>query len=254
MTNVDDLAIGRLFRELRIRLGWPQDLAAAKARVSRASYTEIERGLLERVGLGKLRSVAAVFDVRLILEPRWRGAALDRFLGSRHASMSEAVTRLLAEAGWEVRPEVSFNHYGERGVVDLVAWHAASRTVLLIEVKTELADINDLLATNDRRRRLADRIIEPFGWQPLRVARWLVVAESRTNRRRLAAHRAVLRAAFPSDGRSITGWLAKPSSALAALWFLPDSNGSSERRRRAPTLRVGRSSAGVARAEHPAQR
>jgi hypothetical protein len=201
--------------------------------------------MLEGVGMGKLRRVAAAFEVRLVVEPRWRGAALDRMLGSRHASMSEVVTRLLIAAGWEVRPEVSFNHYGERGVVDLVAWHVATRTVLLVELKTELADINDLLATTDRRRRLAATIVDPFRWKPVRVGQWVVVADSRTNRRRLAQHAAVLRTAFPADGRSVGGWLRKPDSDVSALWFLTDSDGSSNRRCHAPRLRVGRARSSV---------
>lgn len=235
---MDDLAIGRVFRALRIRLGWTQDEAAAKAGVSRTSYSEIERGWIDRVPIGKLRKVAAIYQVRLVLEPRWRGAELDRTFSSRHAGMAEAITQLLLAAGWEVRPEVSFNHFGERGVVDLVAWHAAAKTVLLIELKTELADVNDLLAVTDRRRRLAARIVEPFGWRPGRVAQWAVIAESRTNRRRLAEHRNVLRAAFPSDGRSLRAWLTKPGAPLSALWFLPDSAGSVTRQHRAPRLRV----------------
>jgi hypothetical protein len=152
--------------------------------------------------------------------------------------MTEAITRLLISARWEVRPEVSFNHFGERGVVDIVAWHGPTRTLLLVELKTELADINDLLAVTDRRRRLAPKIVEPFGWMPDCVGQWIVVAESRTNRRRLAEHRTVLRSAFPADGRSNDGWLADPRQPVSALWFLPDSSRASVRQRRAPRLRV----------------
>jgi transcriptional regulator with XRE-family HTH domain len=235
---MDDLAVGRVFRELRLRLRWTQRMVAAKSGISSSAYSEIERGLIEQVPIGKLRKVGAVLEVRLVLEPRWRGAALDRMLASRHASMTEVVSRLIVDAGWEVRPEVSFNHFGERGVVDLVAWHAASRTVLLVELKTELVDINDLLAVTDRRHRLAAIIVEPFGWKPLSVSQWVVVAESRSNRRRLAEHRTALRAAFPSDGRAVAGWLSSPHGPTAALWFLPDSGGSSARQRRAPRLRV----------------
>lgn len=235
---MDDLAIGRVFRALRIRLGWPQRVAAAKAGISTTSYSEIERGWIDRVPIGKLRKIGAIYEVRVVLEPRWRGAALDRAFASRHAAMAEAITKLLVGAGWEVRPEVSFNHFGERGVVDLVAWHAGTRTVLLVELKTELADINNLLGVTDRRRRLAATIADPFGWSPSQVAQWVVVAESRTNRRRLGEHRTVLRAAFPSDGRAISGWLANPRDALAALWFLPDSGGSAVRQPRAPRLRI----------------
>ena len=117
--------------------------------------------------LQKLRRVAAVLEVRLLLEPRWRGAAIDRVRGHRHSSMADAITRLLTDARWFVRPEVSFNHFGERGIVDLIAWHPPTRTLLPIEFKTELADVNRLLGTTDVRRRLAATIAEPIGWAPL---------------------------------------------------------------------------------------
>jgi transcriptional regulator with XRE-family HTH domain len=235
---MDDLAVGRVFRQLRLRLGWTQRVAAAKAGISAASYSDLERGQIDRMALRRLRAVAAVLDVRLVLEPRWRGAALDRLLSSRHASMTEELTRLLLDAGWEVRPEVSFNHFGERGVVDIVAWRASSRALLLVELKTELVNPNDLLTVTDRRRRLADHIAAPFGWRALVVAQWVVVAESRTNRRRLAEHRRSLRAAFPSDGRAVAGWLRRPVQTVSALWFLPDSSSAGLRRARAPRLRV----------------
>jgi transcriptional regulator with XRE-family HTH domain len=235
---MDDHANGRLFREPRIRLGWPQRDVALKAGISRASYSEMEHGRLGRVPLDKLRKVASVLEVRLRLEPSWRGAAIDIVTSSRHAAMAERVARLLTDAGWLVQPEVSFNHFGERGVVDIVAWHAATQTLLLVEVKTELADVNDLLAVTNRRRRVADTIAQPFGWRPRTVAQWVAVAASRTNERRAAAHRSLLRSAFPSDGRSVSGFLHEPREPLSALSFLPDSDASSVRRRSSPTLRV----------------
>jgi hypothetical protein len=227
-------------------------LVAERAGISASLYSVIERGHLDRIALGTLRKVGGVLEVRLILEPRWRGAAIDRILSSRHAAMSEAVTRLLLDAGWEVRPEVSFNHFGERGVVDLAAWHPGERVVLLIELKTELVDPNDLLAVTDRRRRLVARIAAPFGWDPAVVAQWVVVAESRTNRRRLAAHRSVLRAAFPADGRAIAGWLARPVAPLSALWFLPDSSHRRDRPGQAPRLRARAGASCVERGAKPA--
>lgn len=242
---MDDLALGRLFRELRIRLGWPQRTVAARASISRSAYSEIEHGMIGKVPLDKLRKVAAVLEVRLQLQPSWRGAAIDILVSSRHAAMAERVTRLLIGAGWDVRPEVSFNHFGERGIVDLVAWHAPSRALLLVELKTELADVHNLLASCDRRHRLAAHIAEPIGWHPIVVGQWVAIADSRTNERRLAAHRAMIRGALPDDGRAVAGWLARPQRSLGAFSFLPDSSGSSARRRSAPRLRVRDSRASV---------
>jgi transcriptional regulator with XRE-family HTH domain len=244
---MDDLAVGRVFRELRLRLGLPQRVVAQRAGISAGSYSDIERGKIERVALRRLRRVASVLEVRLVLEPRWRGAALDRVLSSRHAAMTETVTRMLIESGWEVRPEVSFNHFGERGVVDIAAWRPEQRALLLVELKTELVNPNDLLAVTDRRRRLAETIVAPFGWRPIVVGQWVVIAASRTNQRRLAEHRAALRAAFPADGRSVDGWLAKPERPISALWFLPHFDATSVRRRLAPRLRVRGTGASVGR-------
>ena len=235
---MDDLAIGRVLRQLRIRLGWRASDVAAKAGVATATYSRMERGGIAQSRLGTLRKVSEVLEVRLVLEARWRGAGLDRFLGEGHAAMAEAISQMLVAAGWDVRPEVSFSHFGERGVVDLVAWHAASRTVLLIELKTELVDVSDLLTVTGRRRRLAAVIAEPLGWKPATVGQWVVIAAGRSNERRVASHRTLLRSAFPADGRAIAGWLAKPTGALSALWFLPNTHSLSRRRGPATPIRV----------------
>lgn len=247
------MAIGRVLRRLRHRLGLRQKDVAARADISDTTYSEVERGHLDRVTLAKLRRIAAVLEVELHLEPRWRGGALERALSQRHAEMSEVAARLVSAAGWEVRPEVSFNHFGERGIVDLVAWHAGARSLLLIEIKTELVDVSELLGVTDRRRRLASQIAAPFGWSPAVIGQWIVIAEGRTNRRRVAEHVTVLRAAFPLDGRSVAGWLRRPDQPMSALWFLPDSAEAGRGRGRAPRLRVRHRALSVAGAGKDAE-
>ena len=134
--------------------------------------------------------------------------------------------RHLGRLGWQIAPEVSFAIMGERGVIDLLAWHAPTRTLLVIELKTEIVDIGELVGVVDRKTRLAERIGRERGWYPLTVATWVVVGEGPTNRRRVAAHAAILRAAFPTDGRSMRKWLAAPSGRVAALSFFSDDRPS----------------------------
>ncbi len=144
-------------------------------------------------------------------------------MNARHAGLADAVLARLARVpGWVVRPEVSFGVSGERGIVDLLAWHAARRVLLVIELKTEIVDVGELLGTLDRKRRLGREIAEPLGWKPAVVATWLIVAEGMTNRRHIEAHGATFRAAFPSDGRRLRGWLADPADELRALTFFSD--------------------------------
>ena len=97
-------------------------------------------------------------------------------LNARHSAMAEAIAvsfRHLAD--WVLRPEVSFSIYGERGVIDFVAWHPVRRAILLMELKTELVEIGELMATADRRRRLAPRIARDQGWVPAVIGMWVAL-------------------------------------------------------------------------------
>lgn len=200
---------------VRVRRGWRQTDVAAAAHISRATVSRLERGHLSTMPLDLIRAACAALDVRVELSPRWRGGELSRLADQGHAALGESVTRRLSGDGWTVRPEMSFSHFGERGSVDLLTWHSPTRTLLVVELKTILTDLQDLVSTVDRKVRLAGWIAEPLGWQPLSVAALVVVAENRTNRRRVAAHRSLLGAAFPHDGRALAGWLRDPSRGFS---------------------------------------
>ena len=197
------------------------DLSQA-AGIPRNVAIRIEGGRLDRVRFGDIRRYAASLGARFDGLVLWQGADLDRMLNRGHGRMHEAMVRWLAAlGGWTVLPEVSFSFERDRGVIDVVAWNSTSRTILVIELKTRIVDINDLMATMDIRRRVARRIALERGWDPLAVGLWVVVAPGRTNARALAEHATVLRAKFPGDGRTVRRWLARPRGEVAALSFMP---------------------------------
>jgi len=233
---MDDLRLGRLIRILRIRKGWRQEDLARRAGVSRATVSRLERGALDDMPARTFRQVCEPLEIRVELVPRGRGADLDRLVNARHGALHESVARMLASTfpGWEMAHEVSFNIWGERGVIDLLLWHPGRRALLIIELKTELVDAGDLLATMDRRRRLAAQIVRDRGWVPSTISRWVVVARSRTNERRLAEHRTVLRSAFPDGASRVRAWLADPIGQVSAISLLRADGGHEI----APTLRV----------------
>lgn len=214
--------MGGAFRAIRLRKRWRQRDLAAKAKVSLTLIVRIEHGRLDAVPLGVIRRVAHALDARVDTIVRWQGGDLGRLINARHAAMHEGMARWFASLeGWEADPEVSFSIYGERGVIDILAWHGANRALLVTELKTELVDINDLIGTMDRKRRLAAEIAEARGWRPASISAWVVLADGRTNRRALSTHASVLRAKFPDDGRAVRGWLRSPDRAIQALSFLP---------------------------------
>jgi hypothetical protein len=118
----------------------------------------------------------------------------------------------------------------------------------VIELKTELVDVQETVGTLDRKVRLATKVAADRGWVPVAVACWLLVADGGTNRRRVQAHRTMLRNALPADGRTITGWLRDPRGPIRALSFLADTHGASGNRRLAQVHRIRRPKAGTARA------
>jgi hypothetical protein len=90
----------------------------------------------------------------------------------------------------------------------------------VIELKTEIVDVSELLGTFDRKRRLALKVAAEHGWAAIHVGAWLVVAEGRTNRRRFADHVSVFRATLPDDRVRLRRWIRKPLGSLAAASFL----------------------------------
>jgi transcriptional regulator with XRE-family HTH domain len=222
---MNDFRLGSALKALRRRRGWTQlDLARA-ARVSSSTISRLERGHVDATTLDVLRSVFGALDARLDLVPRWHGGDLDRLLDARHAGIIETmVRRLSALPDWIVHPEVTFSIRGERGSIDILAWHPGRRALLIIEAKSGPADVGGLVRQVDRYRRLARDVARDRGWAPASVSVWVVVADGRTARRRLAEHRLTLKRAFPADGHSMEAWLRSPDHEVSALSFLPFSH------------------------------
>ena len=248
--------IGRGLRAIRTRTNLTQHVVAARAGVPRAVVARIERGDLARVRVEQLLALAAALRADIDIVLRWNGTDLDRLLNAAHSAMHELVVGILTAAGWEVVPERSFSIWGERGVIDIVAWLAPSRTLLIVELKTEIVDVQRLIGTVDRYRRLAPQVVRDLGWEPVTVGAWVAVADSPTNRRRLGEHAGVLRAAFPWDGRTVAGWLRRPSGPLLALSFLSDAcvaNRTAARSSRRRVRAESRAVTGPARVAEPDQ-
>jgi transcriptional regulator with XRE-family HTH domain len=229
---VDDLRVGRVARTLRQRLGWRQADVAKSAGCSQDEVSLLERGRIEGMSLRRLRALFRVFDAEVVVLIRWRGGSLDRVLDARHAHLADAMLGKLAAAGWLVQPEVSYSVYGERGSIDLLAWHEPTRTLLIIELKTELTSVEETLRRHDTKVRLGPAIArDRFGWDPTVVSRLLVLPDDRTARRRVDAHRATFRHVYPLGTPAVKQWLLKPNGPIGGILFLSDTSDSRVRQR-----------------------
>ena len=187
--------------------------------------SRIERGQILNMTLGDLDQAAAALGASLDLSLRWRAEQLDRLMDEGHARLVEIVVALLRATGWEVAVEVSYSVWGERGSIDVLAYHRLSGIVLVIEVKSVVPDSQAMLHALDRKTRLAAQIAKERGWECRHVARLLVVGDSATARRRVDRLASTYEAAFPARGGELRRWLRRPAGSISGLLFLPYAHG-----------------------------
>ena len=227
---MDPVRLGSDVRLIRSHRRWSQRRLAAEAGVSRWAVASIEGSRAGQIAVDQLIRVITALGAYLSVRIVFQGEGLDRLRDRRHAALVEAMVAHLANTGWEVATEVSFSVFGERGSIDILAYHPASRTLLVIEVKSVVPDVGGMLATLDRKVRLASGIAGKRGWSAERVARLLVLPETSTARRRIDQHDATFRTGFPARNNEVNRWLRAPSGTLSGLLFLSTARGNSQRR------------------------
>jgi len=226
IARVDDAKVGRALRQLRRRRGLRQVDVAALARLAQQTISLIECGHAAAFTIDTVRrafgALGASYEGLVI----WRGGALDRLLDERHAALVGMTAARLPPPGWEVVIEASYSIYGERGSIDILAGHATSRSVLLVEVKSELMSIEELGGKLDEKARLARRQLcrERFGWPPTGAGRLLVLPDLDSARRAVARNAALLDGMFPARGPEVRQWLRRPGGDLNGILFVADTN------------------------------
>lgn len=214
--RVDPLRFGRQYRTLRVHQGRRQQDVSDDSGLSRSLIAAIDRGQIEGVTVGALIRAARALDADIDLRLWWRGGALDRLVDEAHAAIIEAIVARLRRHGWLVEVEVSFSIWGERGSVDVLAFHPGRGALLVIEVKSAITDSQATIHGLDRKTRLALEIIGDRAWagEVQHVSRLLVIGDTDRSRRRVAGLGVTYGTAFPLGGRAVRGWLTDPETAL----------------------------------------
>lgn len=229
---MDVVRFGRGVRALRFRRRWRQEDLAAEAGVSRSLVARVEQGRADRLTVATLERLLAPFAARLVCRIDWRGEDLDRLRDRGHAEIVDWIVRRLNADGWECATEVSFSVYGERGSIDVLAFHRTAGVVLVVEVKSAIGDVQATLMTLDRKGRLAIRLARERGWPAQSAARLLVVRRSSTARRRVEEFEATFGAAFPDRAVAVRRWLRRPTGRpISGLWFVSPGTQATTRHR-----------------------
>jgi transcriptional regulator with XRE-family HTH domain len=199
--------------------------------VSASSISRLEGGAASDMTLRAIRTIAAAYGFRVDVIARWRGGDLDRLLSAHHSAMHESVSRWLARfPGWIFVPEATFSFGRETGIVDVLGWHPATRTAIVLELKPghrrERAHRRDgppapTGVAHGTRTRLASTPIDmPIGRSPLtapggaRTSRGSSPGYSSRMVRRTAGaspRTDVLHRTFPAGHRDLRSLLRDPA-------------------------------------------
>jgi transcriptional regulator with XRE-family HTH domain len=193
-------------------MGWSLDELAARANVSKGMVVLIEHGQANvTVDLaGKVLSALDVtIDLRITsphVEPRQRDAA--------HARCVAYAARRLVGHGWLVRREVEIKGRGSHGWIDILIFEPETRTLLVIEVKTEIHDVGQIERTLHWYGREARSVGVGLGWRPATVRTALLVLATDANDDRLRENRDALAQTFPVRAMAL---LERGDSGLALI-------------------------------------
>ena len=200
------LRLETTFKALRRRKGWSQARLGHSLGTSQQRVSRLEADI-RRAPIGLLEAWATELNAYLAVELRVSG---ERPLSdANHAALQNRLADLLRGAGWLVATETSFNHYGDRGRIDLLAFHPGLRILLVVEIKTRIQDVQDMLGRLDVKRRIAPMLARDRGWDVAAIVPAFVVREDRTARRRVAEH-AALFTNFSLRARAARAWLRRP--------------------------------------------
>lgn len=199
----------RVLRARRRHKRWSQAQLGIRLGISQSEVSRRERGNLDDCSVPELEGWATALNAHLVLDLRVDGER--PLTDARHAQLQNWLVNALRSTGWLVDAESSFNHYGDRGRIDVLAYHPTLRVLLVVEIKTQLDDAQDLLGRLDIKRRIAPKLAAERNWQVDAVVPAIVFRESRSTRRRLAGHEALF-ASFSLRGRSAAAWLRRPTS------------------------------------------
>ena len=203
------MTVARTVRDARRTLGWTQLELGRRSKVSRQMV-----GLVESGGVSPSFEVTASLFDALGIEANL--VVRIPFLADRqaqrdpvHARCSAYVQRRLESRGWLVRREIEVVHGRSHGWIDLLAFDPRTRTLLVIEIKTQLDDLGRIERTLAWYERDAWAAARRLGWRPRRAAGWVLLLATTACDDRIRDNRDAVASAFPSRASDMLVWLMR---------------------------------------------
>lgn len=216
-TDLDEAI--RFVRAACAALGWSQRELSRRSGVPQTAISRFVRGRLDAIDLAQLAAIAVAFGARIAFTVDApflvdRARQRDRV----HATCVAYVARRLRAAGWVVETEVEIaGRYGP-GWIDILAFHPPSRRLLVIEIKTEIADLGRIQRTLGWYVHASTAAVHRLGWRPGATTAALIVLATRATDGRLRENRDLVRIAFPGHARDLRRLIEDPAAAGRIAW------------------------------------
>lgn len=212
------VATGRGVRDARLAIGWSQRELGLRAGVSQAAISRLERGQPSGLGLEEIERIAIGLGgtLRITLETPFladRARQRDRV----HARCVAHVASRLRGLGWLVETEVEIEGRNGPGWIDVLAFHAESGTMLVIEVKTEIHDFGRIQRTLAWYSRRAWLVARDRGWRVRRLHGALLLLATDAVDARLRENRHLADEAFPGRAAPLAALAADPAQSAVPV-------------------------------------
>lgn len=199
------IVIGSAIASIRDTIGWTQAELGDRVGQTQGWVSRVENGRIEDLTFASAERLLAALGARLIV-------TVDApYLGDRrrqrepaHSRMAAYVGARLARSGWQVASEVEVGGDWSRGWIDVLAYHAATGMLLVIEIKTEIHDLGAIQRTLGWYEREAWQAARRLGWRPRCVVSGLLLLASEANDLRCTANRDVFDAGFAGRARDLS--------------------------------------------------
>jgi transcriptional regulator with XRE-family HTH domain len=199
-------------KNARRAIGWSQRELGRRAGIAQTAISRLERGQPSGLGLDEIQRIASAlggtlrltFDAPFLVD---RACQRDRV----HARCIVHVASRLRGLGWVVDTEVEIEGRRGPGWIDVLAFHAESGTLLVIEIKTEIHDVGRIQRTLAWYERRAWTAARDRGWIVRRAHATLLLLATDAVDARLRENRDLADEAFRGRAGELAAFAIEPS-------------------------------------------
>jgi transcriptional regulator with XRE-family HTH domain len=207
------MRVGSSIQSTRQAFGWTEREFAGRLDTNQAAVQRLEAGRQSHLDVRLATAALDLLGIRVTIDANPVGLAGRREQHDLvHARCSGYVARRLKQCGWEVRTEVEIGEGRFRGWIDVLAYRASDRALLVIEIKTEIDDFGRVLRSIGWYVRSSRDAARAVGWQPRVIVPVVIALATVETDARLTMNADLVRNDLPGGPEQLMAWIDDSSA------------------------------------------